>query len=1128
MPTMDRVISIPGNQHALERLRGLLAAEQPIAFVGAGASVGLYPLWGGLLAQLADEAVSRGLASDADRVAWLRIAALNPQQAVRGIKERLGRQTFGAVLRRIFGYQNGDDGNPFTFTHRVLLELGFRGYVTTNYDPGLLEARRVVRPEVAATGYATWQDGDLLRRWLTGEVFEEHSCPILYAHGVFERSDTVVLGAGEYREAYRAGLFRQLVDKLWSQERLVFIGFGFTDAWFGVVAEQVLDLTAHQAAGEPRHIAIVGLPDGQDYSPELRGLFRDAYDAEVLLYPMAVSERRGVRHEDHSLLGAILTELRGSALESSATAWQSAPDQSAAPELHGPQLWVHDTTEDDRYTEPGEALSRLDRWAADPRVRAVAVTGIGGLGKTALIGYWLKQRHGAATRPARGLLGWSFGVDRQVERFFAALVGFVAKRLRVAIPNNTRPVDAAIAALRAVPLVVILDGLEILQEAPGDLLPEGPGSLTYGEFLEDDLRAFLDAACRLDHSGLVVLTSRFPFADLTGYLGTGLRLLELDRLSLGEGAEVLARLDVQGSDEDRRTVSRRLEGHPLALRIFASTLARYAHGDPSRLLEIAFAKEGLRDDDPLEVKLRQLLEFYETQLPPAWRALLGVVALFPDRVDLDTALSLARQLPGIQEQLRGVADSQLRAALAALAADGLLSGEHDPPSQDGRHGYSCHPVVRDHFRAALLGRGQRVAVHAAGLLTGKASGQVRSRAELAVVTNAIGLLLDTGQVDQADALYQVRLASGGVFLSLPAPREGLQCGLKFVADERRRDQVREQRSESALAFYLTWTSLCARMTAEFELAEFFIRKAVDLDRRLNDEVDLSTTLQNYVGLLVNLGRLTEAEAIAREALEIASQSDDAWTKCGSSATLAFVLSLQGQIAGAITGFETAKHLQRPLLGSKELYALHGTWWAEFRFRLGYAAEARTLTMANLSICERRGWHEDVARCRWLVGRLDAVDGAYDAAASELARAAATCRAGHLLPDLVQVLLAQADLARRQQAWDAALSYVEEAITAAASRRMPLPHADALVLRGRLYLERGRAEALADDHRLEAEQALDDADTARTLAQRCHYLWAERDAAVLRADAYGALGDTDRAHRARREAEFLSHRLRLAT
>jgi SIR2-like domain/LGFP repeat len=299
MAPLDCVLDIPGNRHVFERLRELVASGKAIAFSGAGASAGLYPLWPELVQLLIGEAVKRGVASEADRTTWKRLTATRPQQVVRGVREKLGRHVYGAVLRELFGHR----GDPaYTDVQGLLVRLPFRGHLTTNYDPGLLEARRLLRPDVPATGYATWRDHDAIRAWHTGDAFGDHACPLLYAHGVFERSDTIVLGVGEYREAYRPGPFRELMRSLWSRERFLFVGFGFSDTWFDLIAEEVLGLT-REGAGEPRHIAIVHLPEHESYSPELRTMFRDAYDAEVLLYP--------VDGGDHGALAAVLAELAG-------------------------------------------------------------------------------------------------------------------------------------------------------------------------------------------------------------------------------------------------------------------------------------------------------------------------------------------------------------------------------------------------------------------------------------------------------------------------------------------------------------------------------------------------------------------------------------------------------------------------------------------------------------------------------------------------------------------------------------------------------------------------------------------------------------------------------------------------
>src|SRR5207247_5066335 len=132
-----------------------------------------------------------------------------------------------------------------------------------------------------ATGYATWQDPDAIYRWYTDEIFAEEKCPVLFAHGVYERSETVVLGVGEYRQAYQAGPYRRLFDKLWGQDRLVFVGFGFSDSWLDFLADEVITQTAARAAAEPRHVALIGLPEEEAYTPEMRRRFHDQYNTEV-------------------------------------------------------------------------------------------------------------------------------------------------------------------------------------------------------------------------------------------------------------------------------------------------------------------------------------------------------------------------------------------------------------------------------------------------------------------------------------------------------------------------------------------------------------------------------------------------------------------------------------------------------------------------------------------------------------------------------------------------------------------------------------------------------------------------------------------------------------------------------
>jgi hypothetical protein len=173
MTSLDRNL---GNDRALDNLHAILKSGEGIAFVGSGASAGLYPLWYELIDRLAMESVARRRATNEQRNEWSGFASKKPQIVAEIIRETLGDDQYADTLRRIFRPKMGPDGKKYTPIHDALLRMPFRGYVTTNYDPGLIEARHALRPDVTDTGYTTWKDTVELGKWYRGEVFSEHAC----------------------------------------------------------------------------------------------------------------------------------------------------------------------------------------------------------------------------------------------------------------------------------------------------------------------------------------------------------------------------------------------------------------------------------------------------------------------------------------------------------------------------------------------------------------------------------------------------------------------------------------------------------------------------------------------------------------------------------------------------------------------------------------------------------------------------------------------------------------------------------------------------------------------------------------------------------------------------------------
>jgi tetratricopeptide (TPR) repeat protein len=1102
---MHELEKIPGNTHSIEKLRLLFENKRSLAFVGAGASAGLYPLWKELITRLSNEAIDRGLANSADRDFWLSNANNSPSQVVKGIKNALGSNVYGSILYKLFSPKFGPNGKNYTHIHEAIVKLNFRGIITTNYDPGLIEARHSERNDIITTGFSTWQDGDDLQRWLTGEIYTSNSFPILFSHGIYQRSDTIVLGIDEYRDAYQPGLYRRLFEKLWSQDNLVFIGFSFSDNWIRFVSDEVLSQFRNRSASEPRHVAFIGLNENDSYSPEFRRFFYDSFNSDVIFYPVnIISDGK----EDHSELFKLLKgyykpqvfRTCGQKISQTKDKFQDIK-------------FVHETTNDDKFTGREFSIERLNRWAKDPDVKAIGLTGMGGQGKTALIGHWLKNNADAWFREYEHLYFWSFYVNRSIKDFLISFLKFMNVEIDqeiygLTVKNRRKKKGAkktiqsiplfkiAIKSLKSTSVILALDGLEVIQERPG--------TSAYGTLLEDELRYFLDDACRIEHNSMVVLTSRFPFSDLTCFIGSGLRILDLEKLTLTEGAKLLEKCKVKGKVSDREAIVKLFEGHPLALRIFAAALSTQSHGDPSRLCDIVFNEYGLNESDPLEGKLLRLLKFYESQLPELYRLLLRTVSLFRYPIEEKIVLTLSRgQI--IKNKNAKMRDGNITNALKNLKDDGLLLKENI----DDEIRYSCHPILRDHFRLRQINKDLSLASEAAFLLTSRpAENRPTDVKEIIPFLDAIELLIDANYYEDADNLYQDRLSNGELFFSIPAAHEGRRCALFFVSNGVKREYCLEDLSYHRLIWYLNSVAVFSNYTGEPLEAIQYIEYAIELNKNYADYTNHIISLRNYASTLTLLGRLDEAENYAKKAVELTISLTDDFIKSTCLSELGYIACLKGNINQSLNLFKEAfKHRQE----KNEAFSLSSMWkikHAEVLLMLEKHARCSTLIKNTLSACRNRQWLNDVAGCFRILGNLYCQECKIEDANDLLLKAEKIFRNGHMLAELSLVLQELSIIHYNSDELEQALILVEEALRISLPRRLLISQIKALIIRSKIW----RKHSIVDTNTRDSSfiyRALDDAEGALGLSRKCSFKWGEKDATKILADLYKRLGKDNR-------------------
>lgn len=730
-----------------------------------------------------------------------------------------------------------------------------------------------------------------------------------------------------------------------------------------------------------------------------------------------------------------------------------------------PILFFHPATNDEFYSRRERELAWLDDCAKNPDIRIATVTGVGGLGKTSLVGRWLQVHKGWQQRAFHGVFFYSFYSDRKSESFFATYLKFVCEVENIqSIPADQPLHHLAAFAVQKWSYLVVLDGLEVLQQNEDD--PH------YGWIDDPDLNEFVARAGAMG-SSLLILTSRFPFPQITREHPDHARTMELPLLDAREGADLLARCGLTDSRKNLEAYSVQFGGHPLALRLFAGACQASPWTDPasaSRSLLHDHSAETLPDPNEAgiaseEVQRRKqrrqfykLLTWFQEKLPPDKRRLIQIVALFKEPVVTATVTALARGLDAMRDDFGGCDAAHILYLLDQLKGEHLLQREDDRATQT--ISWAAHPIVRDVFRETALEEGNNVAAQFAKIVAGKGTGsKPKTVEELQPILEGIEVLLAARDVEAANDLFQTRLDAGWLFVHIPVPQEGLSCARAFLEPQERRQVLEEAFGQGGLAFYLNWAAVYASMLGEMSGVEKSYQSQIEIRHGEQSWCNLSRGFRNLSEAQGLLGRLEESVESAYEALFYAGVDEQSITlkqtrinsfKLGdnpprppcdsivailgqseggflerpspqpvidapgvirSRAYCAEAYSLSGQLRAASQDFAKSDTAERAVFPNEILHSTRGIRWSRHRQRLGETGKARELTDANRAICERNDWINDLSRCYALLGELDLADGALEFAFEQIERALCVFREARQGKDLPDTLLAMARVRR---------------------------------------------------------------------------------------------------------------------
>ena len=290
------------NEERKRELIDLVASGEALLIVGAGSSARVgYVTWKGLLKELEDLANECGAGLNQERKGDDLAYAEDIKSHIYNEMGDLGR--YYAFLDELFKPKSP----AYDEFHRMLVDLPFRGILTTNYDTVLEEALfgkkieaerdgRQIRPIDVMPLVIGPDTPRLIHEFLLARSNDPHiSQRIAHLHGIYRYQDSIILSASDYVRNYglrvkqtgevqgnegRWTFHRKLLWAVLATRRVVFVGFSMEDPYFN----KMLEIVSTDLWGWDKsiHFAVMGISTEDSKNKAKR--LKSNYGVETVFY----------------------------------------------------------------------------------------------------------------------------------------------------------------------------------------------------------------------------------------------------------------------------------------------------------------------------------------------------------------------------------------------------------------------------------------------------------------------------------------------------------------------------------------------------------------------------------------------------------------------------------------------------------------------------------------------------------------------------------------------------------------------------------------------------------------------------------------------------------------------------
>jgi tetratricopeptide (TPR) repeat protein len=707
-------------------------------------------------------------------------------------------------------------------------------------------------------------------------------------------------------------------------------------------------------------------------------------------------------------------------------------------------------------------LAALDDAWTNPNTNVIGLVAWGGVGKTALVNKWLLQMGADDYRSAQRVYGWSFYSQGAAEGRQASADLFIATALRDfgdPKPDEGSPWDKGerLANLvRQQRTLLVLDGMEPLQHPPTEGVREG-------QLKDPALQSLLRALARLN-PGLCVISTRLPVDDLKEFQGTTYESIDLEDLSPEAGLQLLRSLGVDGTPDELKEAVDEYEGHALALSLLGRYLVTVYHGDIRQRDKIARLTGERRQGGHARRVIESYAEWFKGKPELSILHILGLSDRPVDEGAL-RALLARPAIEGLTSDLVEMSQEDWQYSLANLRQARLLADE----DRDSPDTLDAHPLVREHFGESLQETNPGSWKEAHGRLYEHYKAQApelpETLEEMVPLFAAVAHGCHAGRHQQAfDEVYYPRiLRDSHIRFSvgqLGAIGTDLEALSGFFDPPWRRPVA--GLTEHTRSFVLGEAGLRLRALGRLDEAIQPLSAGLESNIGLEGWGSASGGAYNLSELHLTIGELPRALDYAEQGVRLADQSDDAFLRMASRATLADALHQAGRSQEAETLFQEAEAIQevdQPRFPF--LYALRGFQYCDLLLSQGRYREVQWVDQ-TLNWGKSQGFLLDIALGHLSLGRAQLLEmlqenGDFPRTAEHLDQAVDGLRQAGQQDELPRGLLARAVLHRVRGDFAAAQRDLDETMSIAQRGGMRLHEADAHLEYARLHLAMGETD-----------------------------------------------------------------------